>query len=104
MTKYDTLYCSAAEKTGGDIQGLRNYLRDAKWLALHEERGVGDSMLIHFVRDSGSISFYRGNDWIHLSVAELAGTKTIDDLLANNPFLNEQNAEAHKRKVIDVSQ
>nr|MBA4405385.1 hypothetical protein [Nanoarchaeum sp.] len=101
MIKYDTLYCSTTEKVGGDVKRLRNYLRDTKWLALHEERGVGDSTLIHFVRDSGSISFYRGNDWLHLSAVDLSGTKTIDELIEKNSFLNEQNAESHIRQTID---
>ena len=103
MTKYDILYSSAMEKGRVFINKLRDYLQTEKWLVVVEDKAQPERAMIHFVKGTGSILYYRGPDWVCLSVVDRAGTKTIDNLLENNPSLKKKNANCFKRRIADDS-
>lgn len=97
----DSLYCSVV-KQEREISVLRWYLRDFGWVVVHNEIAKGDTSLTHLVKGSASMVFYRGQDWVHLSVTDSAGTDTIDKLLKDNPSLGPEQAERCERRKYSV--
>jgi hypothetical protein len=107
MAKYEILYCCATEKANGDIENLKHYLYRNRWVELHKFETQGGVTSFHFVRPHESISYCIGpyprhRNWIHLSIASLAGKNTIDDLISNNEFLSTKNGAHHEKQTLSI--